>query len=135
MKKLKFFLLAVMAVMLVSCKGNEPELESKIHTGRIIGTLGCYDEATRTTFYKGYYIETITKDTVLSFNINVQDSIHVEYGSRVITPIQIPYSFTLTVLKSSDSRYIHYAPIIEDMYHPHITTANEIQVLINPLKK
>ena len=135
MKKLKFFLLAVMAVMLVSCKGNEPELESKIHTGRIIGTLGCYDEATRTTFYKGYYIETSTKDTVLSFNLDVLDSIYIEYGSRVITPIQIPYSFTLTVLKSSDSRYIHYAPIIDDTYHQHITTANEIQVLINPLKK
>ena len=135
MKKLKLFLFAIMAVTLVSCKRNEPELESKIHTGRIIGTLGCYDEATRTTFYKGYYIETSTKDTVLSFNIDVQDSIHVEYGSRVISPIQIPYSFTLTVLKPGDPRYINYAPIIDDTYHQHITTANEIQVLINPLKK
>ena len=114
MKKLKLFLFAIMAVTLVSCKRNEPELESKIHTGRIIGTLGCYDEATRTTFYKGYYIETSTKDTVLSFSIDVQDSIYVEYGSRVISPIQIPYSFTLTVLKPGDPRYINYAPIIDD---------------------
>ena len=41
----------------------------------------------------------------------------------------------LTVLKPGDPRYINYAPIIDDTYHQHITTANEIQVLINPLKK
>lgn len=131
--KTKFFLLvALLAVVLGGCKPNEPE----VLTGRIVGTMGCYDEATRTTFYKGYFIETSNKDTVLSFNLDVQDSIYVEYGTRVIQPpIQIPYSFTLTVLEPGDPRYVHYAPIIDDTFHLHITTANEIQVIINPLKK
>ena len=130
--KTKLFFIAVLAVVLAGCNNNEPE----VLNGKIVGTMGCCDEATRTIFYKGYFVETSNKDTVLSFNLDVQDSIYVEYGTRVIQPpIQIPYSFTLTVLEPGDPRYVHYAPIVEDAYHPHITTGNEIQVIINPLKK
>lgn len=128
--KTKLFFIAVLAVVWAGCKPNEPE----VLTGKIVGTMGCYDEATRTTFYKGYFVETSKKDTVLSFNLDLQDSINVAYGTRVIQPIQIPYSFTLTVLEPSDPRYVHYAPIIEDAFHPHITIKNEIQVIINPCK-
>ena len=128
--KTKIFLFSVLALFFAACNTNEPEEL----TGKIVGTIGCYDEATRTTFYKGYFVETSNKDTVLSFNLDVLDSICVEYGTHVIQPFQIPYSFTITVLEPSDSCYIHYAPIVEDTFHQHIT-GNEIQVIINPLKK
>ena len=136
MKNLKFFLFVVMASAMMACNTNEPKQVSKTYTGNIVGTLGCYDEETGTIFYKGYFIETNDKDTVLSFNICVEDSIDVRYGTYTILPIKIPYPFTLTILDLNDKQYIHYVMPIEDAMHQPITTPiNEInQVIINPCK-
>lgn len=121
--------LAVLAVLLVACKSkNEP----KQYAGSIIGTIGCYDEETRSVFYKGYYIETNTKDTFLSFDLDVKDSIDVPYGTRAISAIPIPYSFLATVLKTDDDRYVRYAPIIQDAMFQPIVVHDEKQVIITP---
>ena len=120
---------AVLSMVLVACKSkNDP----RQYTGSIIGTIGCYDEETRSEFYKGYYIETNTKDTFLSFDLDVKDSIAVPYGKYAISAIPIPYSFLATELKPNDDRYVHYAPTIQDAMHQPITVQDEKQVTITP---
>lgn len=135
MKKFKYLFLAIMANVIVACNTNDPK--QSIYTGNVVGTLGCYDEATRTIFYKGYFVATSDNDTVLSFNLDVKDSIDVRYGNYAISPIKIPYSFTITILEPSDKQYIHYAIPIEDAMHQPVTKPlNEIkQVTINPWKQ
>lgn len=132
----KLFLFAMMAVLLVACEAKDPNPAARIYTGNIVGTLGCYDASTHTIFYKGYFIETDERDTVLSFNIDVEDSIEVKYGTYVIPSIKIPYSFTLITLDMKDKQYIHYeVPIDDAMHQPFSKPLNEInQVLINPCK-
>lgn len=131
----KFLLFALMACAFIACENYEPKQSTKELNGKIIGTLGCYDEATKTTFYKGYFVETSDKDTVLSFNLDVKDSIEVRYGTYAITPILIPYPFSLTILEPSDPQYVRYTPPIEDTMHQPITINEIIQVIINPQKK
>lgn len=95
MKKVYFFILTMMA--LVACEPTGPEPNSQICSGHIFGTLGCCDE-NYTTFYKGYFIATDDKDTILSFNIDVKDSIDVISGTHRISDREIPYSFYVTIL-------------------------------------
>ena len=112
----KLFLFAIVTLAFVGCNTNNPE--QKKYAGSIIGTLGCYDEDTRTTFYKGYIVETDEKDTVLSFNIDVRDSIDVRYGTYYVIPaVRIPYTFSILTLNMDDGRYVNYAIPIEDALH------------------
>ena len=120
--------MAILAMTLVACKSkNEPQQ----YTGSIIGTIGCYDAKTQETFYQGYYIETNTKDTFLTFYQDVIDY-EVPYGSYTMPAVPIPYSFLVTVLKEDDERYVHYAPIIQDAMHQPIWVKDEKQVIISP---
>lgn len=133
---LKMFVsLAVLAIIFASCGSNPPE--QNIYSGSIIGTLGCYDAETNSIFYKGYFIETTEKEVFLSFNLDVRDSIIVQYGTYAIPAIAIPYSFSVRVLKPSDAEYIHYAiPIEDDMHQPITTPSSEIkQVIITPINE
>ena len=120
--------MAILSMTLVACNSkNEPQQ----YTGSIIGTIGCYDEKTQETFYQGYYIETNTKDTFLTFDLDVIDY-EVPYGAYTISAVPIPYSFLVTVLKEDDARYIRYAPIIQDAMHQPIWVKDEKQVIITP---
>ena len=129
----KILLLAILVSILGACDRNEP---SKKCSGSIIATLGCYDEETRSTFYKGFFIATNHNDTVLSFNLNVNDSINVPYGICTTHIIPIPYSFSFTIIEPNDERYVHYAPIIQAALLPIIPKPlDEIeQVIITPIK-
>lgn len=131
MKKVYFFILTMMA--LVACEPTGPEPNSQICSGHIFGTLGCCDE-NYTTFYKGYFIATEDKDTILSFNIDVKDSIDVISGTHRISDREIPYSFYVTFLTPSDKRYIHYVmPISNTMIQPKTTPLDKIpQTWITP---
>lgn len=132
MKKLLIFVVFVTTIM-TACSTNSPE---KIYSGKIIGTLGCYDEETMSVFYKGYFIETTEKEVFLSFHIDVKDSINVRYGTYAIPTIKIPYKFTVRTLKPSDKEYIHYAQPIEDTFHQPIATSSDKieQVILTPIK-
>ncbi len=135
MKKVLFFILTTMT--LVACEQTGLEPNSKICSGYIIGTLGCCDE-NYTTFYKGYFIATNDKDTILSFNIDVKDSIDVISGTHRISDREIPYSFYVTFLTPSDKRYIHFVMPVSDHMHQPVTiskTIDEIpQTWITPCK-
>ena len=133
MKKCIF--LAFVAMAFIACE-KSPDTPSKICSGHIFGTLGCTDEQ-HENFYKGYFIATNDNDTILSFNLDVKDSITVLYGTYRISHIEIPYSFTFSILKPTDSGYIHFAPPVEDAMHcPPITKPlDEIpQAIITPCK-
>ncbi len=131
--KTKLFLLALVALLCAACEKKTQE-NQELYTGHIFGTMGCTDE-NYTTFYKGYFIATNSKDTLLSFNLDVQDSISVSLGTHRIPDIEIPYSFYVTILTPSDKRYIHYALPIEDAAHQPVIISkswDEIQALITP---
>lgn len=133
MKKCMF--LALVAMAFIACE-KSPDTPSKIYSGHIFGTLGCTDEQ-HENFYKGYFIVTNESDTVLSFNLDVKDSITVPYGTYSIRNIEIPYLFTISVLKLTDSGYIHFAPPVEDAMHyrPITKPLDEIpQAIITPCK-
>ena len=109
--KTKVIILMIVAGMLAACKSQEPQRENR---GRIVGTLSCYD-AERENILKGYFIEIngsadgIHYDkTLLSFNIDVKDSIYVAWGSRVISPIALPYDFTYKIVSYGDEGYVKY---------------------------
>ncbi len=128
----KIFLFASIAAMLcVACENKGPEQTTKICSGSIIGTIGCYGGDNNSTFYKGYFVETNNKDTVLSFNSDIKDTIDVPYGTYSISPINIPYLFYVTILKSTDSCYIHYAIPVEDgMHQPFPKSLDKVEQVI-----
>ena len=131
MKNRILLLFAVMVGTFFSaCNTNEPE----VYTGRIIGTFGCYDM--ENNFHQGLFIETNKKDVFLSFNLDVADSIVVLYGTYAISPIDLPYSFNVTILNENDERYVHYKLPLEDTMHQPITKPlDEIeQAIIIPCK-
>ena len=131
--KTKIILFA-MLVLMVACNQEQPVRNCK---GSIVGTLGCYDKETRTTFYKGYIILTSNNDTILSFNLDVNDTINVQYGETDFSsPITIPYKFSYEILSSNDERYVHFADIIQDAMRPgpaYPTCVNK-QAMITPCK-
>ena len=110
MKKNVILLLAV-AGMLAACKPQEPQRENR---GRIVGTFQSYD-AERVNILNGYYIEINGSnegirydETMLSFNLDVKDSIHMEWGSRVISPIALPYDFTYKIVRAGDEGFVNF---------------------------
>ena len=119
---------AVLSMALVACKSKNEPLQ---YTGTIIGTLGCYDAENPENFYEGFYIETNTKDTFLSFDLDVMDY-EVPYGSYAIPAVSIPYSFVVTELKTDDKRYVHYAPVVQDAMHQPMVVTKERQAIITP---
>ena len=128
--KTKIILFA-MVVLMTACN-TEPPVRNC--TGTIVASLGCYDKETRETYYEGYIVITSAKDTILSFNLVVNDSIHRGYGIRRIYPdYEIPYKFSYKVLKSNDSRYVYYADIIQDAFHEGFPIPSK-QAIITPCK-
>lgn len=132
--KRKYLLFAVLAIVLVGCKPNEPE-RTKVYSGHIIGTIGCYDK-NHENYYHGYFIETNEKDTFLSFNIEDMDSLIVRYGVYAIQPIEIPYKFSVKILTEEDALYVHYdSPVDDDMHQTITKPLNEIeQIILTPCK-
>ena len=112
--KNKLFLFAMLTLCLAACN-QEPPVRNC--TGTIVGTLGCVNGENREIFYKGYIVVTNHEDTILSFNLDVNDSIYVIPGSIAILPITIPYKFSYEILKPNDERYIHYEIPAQDAYH------------------
>ena len=132
--KTKIILFA-MLVMMTACN-TEPPVRNC--TGTIVATLGCYEDESnkkdQSTYHEGYVILTSNNDTLLSFNLVVNDSIHRGYGIRRIYPdYEIPYKFSYKVLKSNDSRYVYYADIIQDAFHEGFPIPSK-QAIITPCK-
>ena len=130
---------AVVLMILVACsKKNSPTEPSDIDSGNIIGKIGCYDvqDTDCTIMQKGFVIVTNHNDTFLTFHLEGADTISVTYGTYTISPIAIPYNFNYKLLETTDERYVHIAPIIEDCMHLPITIPLETmnQAIITPCK-
>lgn len=138
MRTLKI-VLPLLFLSLAACNTHqEPQEPSELSAqfqkgscdGRIIATLGCYDEETSSTYYQGYIIETTDNDTILSFYLNSDipslNAISVPYGETVLSQsISIPYTFSYAVIFPDDKRFIHFAPIIQDAMRPCLSTPLE----------
>ena len=135
--KTKIILFA-MLVMMTACN-TEPPVRNC--TGTIVATLGCYEDESnkkdQSTYHEGYVILTSNNDTLLSFNVNVKDSIHRGYGILRIYPYyEIPYRFSYRVINPNDKRYIHFDSPCQDTFRPGFTKPpREIkQAIITPRK-
>ena len=116
--KTKLFLLLGIACALLACNNEEqvqsrtkqlPASEELTTNGKIIATIGCYQDENNkkgSTLYKGCVIETADKDTFLTFNFE-QDLVDVNYGERVVFA-DIPFSFSYTILDKDDARYVTF---------------------------
>ena len=133
-KLLLFALLCFMLISLVACNTNDPQEHPRIHSGNVVGTLGCYSE-NHETFYKGYYVKTEVDSIYLCFSLEEIESLEVRYGNYAINPIAIPYKFIIEVLNEEDNRYVHYSLPTDDAMHQPVTAPYEIkQVLITRYK-
>lgn len=129
MKKILLIVLAMLSLM--ACENKEKEKEQKLSKtgfGTIIGTLGCYEKQDKTKFHKGYFIKTNYNDTVLSFNIDVQDSIDVPYGINIIDSIDIPYIFKIRFLLPNNSNYVDFSiPLESGTNQQNLIAVNSIE--------
>ena len=136
--KTRLFLLLVLACTLFACKNEEQVMSSSVQEqGRIIATIGCYqDESNKTEspYYEGCVIETMDKDTFLTFNLE-QDLVTVGYGERVVS-VDIPFAFKYTTLSKDDERYITFdLPLQNTMLQGFPKPLNEIQQALVTVKK
>ena len=104
--KTKIFLLA-MLVMMTACN-TEPPVRNC--TGNVVATLGCYEDESnkkdQSTYHEGYIVITSANDTILSFNLVLNDSIHRGYGIRRIPDYVIPFKFLYKTQPLFDLRVI-----------------------------
>ena len=118
--KNKLILLAMLTFVLAACDQEQPIRNC---TGIIVATLGCYeseyDKSDISTYHEGYVILTSNNDTILSFDVEVTDSIHRGYGMlRIFPEYEIPYKFSYRILTPEDKRYVQYDPPCQDCYRP-----------------
>jgi hypothetical protein len=136
-KALLFFMLATTFWVFTACKHEEP----RENRGRIVGTLNCYD-ANHEGLLKGYFVEINGSDSsihyqdaFLAFHIDIPESISVNWGIQVITPLSIPYDFTYKILTTKDEEYMFFeAPRQNAMgWHPFDLSRIQ-QVIVYPKK-
>ena len=134
--KTKFILFA-MLVMITACNGD---LSVKNCKGSIIATIGCYenenDKSDNNTYHEGYVIVTSKNDTILSFNLDIDESVHRGYGEYEISSASIPYKFSYEVLSPEDKRYIHFDSPIQNCLFPALpfSIAEMKQAIVTPCK-
>lgn len=98
----------VFILLLATCKTDSPtRKQSSGPKGVIIGTLGCYDKEYENVLH-GYFIDIDQKDTFLTFHLDMQEPILVQWGTRAIYEIEIPYRFTYRVLEPNDDMYVDF---------------------------
>ena len=136
--KTRLFLLLGIACALLACKNEEQVMSSSVQEqGRIIATIGCYqDESNKkeSPYYKGCVIETADKDTFLTFNFE-QDLVSVSYGVQVVS-VNIPFAFTHTILSKDDDHYISFdLPIQNTMLQGFPKPIDEVQQALVTMKK
>ena len=136
--KTRLFLLLVLACTLFACKNEEQVMSSSVQEqGRIIATIGCYqDESNKTEspYYEGCVIETMDKDTFLTFNFD-QDLVAVGYGERVVS-VDIPFAFKYTTLTKDDERYITFDFPVQNALLPMFPKPmDEVQQAVIIVKK
>lgn len=138
----KILLIALAMLSLVACENKSKEQKLyKTCFGTIIGTFGCYDKQDNPQFHKGYLIKTYHisrtnySDIVLSFDIDVQDSIDVPYGITMIDSIDIPYIFKIHFLLPTNSNYVDFAiPIEYGTQQTEISVKSIEQVQVEPIE-
>ena len=132
-KALLFFMFATTFWAFTACKHEEP----RENRGRIVGIFRCPDTEYK-NILQGYFIEINGsneihyQNAILSFNIDVKDSLKVsDVGRIVISPIDIPYDFTYRIVESGDEGYVSWGDFAESAIH---WTPFEVekQVLIYP---
>ena len=136
--KNKLILFAMLVLCLAACDQEQPIRNC---TGTVVATLGCYedenDKSDRSTYHEGYVILTSNNDTILSFDVEVMDSIHKGYGILRIFPYyEIPYKFSYKILNSNDKRYVRFDAPCQDAFHPGFTTPPTMlkQASVTPCK-
>ena len=81
--------------------------------GKIVGTIGCYEENNSEIMLKGYFIVTDSNDSLLCFNI--EDSIiYVGYGCYGIDPIRLPFEFNFEYIRKNESDYVNFLLPLSD---------------------
>lgn len=141
----KVLLIALAMLSLVACENKGKGIEQKLSKtcfGTIIGTFCCYEKQDKTKFHKGYFIKTYHisrtnySDTVLSFDLDVQDSIDFPYGITMINSIDIPYIFKIHFLLPTNSNYVDFAIPLEYGTNQQIKTSLKSieQVQVEPIE-
>lgn len=136
--KTKIILFALLALALAACDQEQPIRNC---AGIIVATLGCYedenDKSDISTYHEGYVILTSNNDTILSFDLDVNDSIHRGYGIlRIYPEYEIPYKFSYRILSPKDKRYVNFDAPSQDAFHPGFTTPPTMlkQAITTPCK-
>ena len=93
--------------------------DSCLHSGIIVGTIGCKDTI-NDCFAQGYYIITDTSDSILTFSSDV--AINTNYNGKTgiyyVDDYQIPYRFIYNYINPSDTNYIHFDFPVQNMMDP-----------------
>ena len=133
----KYFLFAAIIMLFVACNNNNPENPSFKTSGKIVGTVGCFDvndERIPDEYRKAVVIETATKDSLLSFIIDITEfNLPFRYGTLSIEAVKIPYEFYYQIITPTDEEYVNIVPIAEDAMHQPCRIPAK-QVKITPIK-